>query len=109
MYTSDKSKYTGDPYSSFAIYRTTLLMNVVAAKIDTAEAASVIDHTLSGDALKTFVLRYGTTRWERVEDALGILADMYEHESSGERVKDLGFIGSWRQEQIIELTRARLI
>jgi hypothetical protein len=24
-------------------------------------------------------------------------------------VKDLGFIGSWRQEQTIELTRARLI
>jgi hypothetical protein len=31
------------------------------------------------------------------------------HQSLVTPVKDLGFIGSWRQEQTIELTRARLI
>jgi hypothetical protein len=64
-------------------------MNVVAAKVDTAEAASVIHHTLSSDALKTFALRYGTTRWERVENALAVMAGMYEDESSGERAYTL--------------------
>jgi hypothetical protein len=64
-------------------------MSVVAAKVDTAEAASVIHHTLSGDALKTFVLRYGATRWEHVDDALAVLADKYEDESSGEHAYTL--------------------
>jgi hypothetical protein len=38
---------------------------------------------------------------------LPILSPMAQGQQLG--VKDLGFIGSWRQEQTIELTRARLI
>jgi hypothetical protein len=50
IYSSDKSKYTGDSDSSFAIYRTMLLKNVNAAKMDT-QAARDIHLSLRGDLL----------------------------------------------------------
>jgi hypothetical protein len=90
-----------------------LLMIFVTAKVETAEATSAIHHTLSGDELKTYFLRYGTTRWELVEDALAILAEMYEDERCGECAYNLFMqrkLADFRRERgVKELTEAEAV
>lgn len=53
MYQSEKDRFDGDPDSSFLVFRATLLMNALASKVDSEEAASVFHKTLRGNALKT--------------------------------------------------------
>lgn len=85
MYQNEKDRLDGDPDSSFLIYRSSLLMNVISSKAGSAEAARVLQKTTSGNALKLYILFFGPEPFDLVENGLTKLAEMYEDDSSTDR------------------------
>lgn len=113
LYSSERDKYDGDPDSSFPVYRTTLLRNVLAAKVESEEAASVVHKTLTGNALSLYILRFGTRQFDRIEEALACLGEIFEDDTSTERAYELfqhtKFAIFRRQKSNRDLTEAEVV
>jgi hypothetical protein len=105
--------FPGDPDESYAVYESTFLLNMLASKIDPEDAASVVQKTLTENALKIYVHRCGGTKFESAEDVLYHPSANFEDESSSDRVDEqfhiLSFAKFHRQKHVNELTEVEAV
>jgi hypothetical protein len=86
---------------------------MLASKIDSEDAASVVQKTLAGNALMIYMHRFGSTKFERAEDILYRLSAYFEDESSCDRAYEqfhtFSFAKFRRQKHVKELTEVEAV
>jgi hypothetical protein len=85
LYQNRQDRFSGDPDQSFQTYETTFILNMIASKVHSKKAVSVVHKTLHGIALDVYILQFGSTNFARAEDALAALGSCFMDDSSVDR------------------------